>query len=242
MFHTIFYEPIYNLLVFFLNVIPLHDVGASIVLVTCVVKGILFPLNVSAVRGQHALKKVEGEIKKVRELHKNDPQTSGTKMMEIYKREKINPLTSIITMALQIPVFIALYLVFSKGIHVDTNSLYSFISFPENLQTEAFGILDVTKKNILVGILTGISAFILAKRQASNLDIKEDKHKKGEPSFQESFQQSLKIQILYVFPVIILFTASVLPSAIGVYWITSNILGVAQDFYIKKKYINNKAS
>lgn len=236
MFHTIFYEPVYNLLVFFLNITPLHDVGTSIILVTCVVKGILFPLNTSAVRSQHALKKVEKEIKKVRDLHKNDPQTTGTKMMEIYRREKINPLASIFAMIIQIPIFIALYLVFSKGITSDVESLYSFITFPETLHTLAFGILDVTQKSIIVGVITGISAYILAKRQAASMTVEVTKGK--EPSFQESFQQSLKIQIVYVFPVIILATASFLPSAIGVYWITSNILGIAQDYYIKKRYID----
>ena len=240
MFHTIFYEPIYNLLVFFLEIVPLHDIGASIILVTVVVKVILLPLNISAVRSQHALKKVEVEIKKVRELHKGDPQTSGAKMMEIYKREKINPLSSIFTIILQIPVFIALYLVFSKGITLDTNSIYSFVSFPENLHTKAFGILDVTNKNIIVGLLTGITAYLLARRQAADMVTPTEKNKKSEPSFQESFQQSLKVQILYVFPVVILFTASFLPSAIGVYWITSNLLGIAQDYYIKKKYIYKK--
>ncbi len=240
MFHTIFYEPIYNLLVFFLNVLPLHDVGAAIIIVTCIVKGILLPLNISAVRSQHALKKVDAEIKKVREQHKNDPQVSGTKMMEIYKREKINPLASLFTMIVQIPVILALYWVFSKGIHADVASLYSFISFPENLHTHAFGILDVTKKNIIVGILTGISAYLLARRQAGSMGGSENKEKNKEPSFQDSFQESLKVQILYVFPVIILFTASFLPAALGVYWITSNVLGIAQDHYIKNKYLLNK--
>ena len=161
-------------------------------------------------------------------------------MMEIYKREKINPLSSIFTIILQIPVFIALYLVFSKGITLDTNSIYSFVSFPENLHTKAFGILDVTNKNIIVGLLTGITAYLLARRQAADMVTPTEKNKKSEPSFQESFQQSLKVQILYVFPVVILFTASFLPSAIGVYWITSNLLGIAQDYYIKKKYIYKK--
>jgi membrane protein insertase Oxa1/YidC/SpoIIIJ len=63
------------------------------------------------------------------------------------------------------------------------------------------------------------------------------KNKKKEPSFQESFQESLRVQILYVFPVIILFTASFLPAALGLYWTTSNILGIAQDYYIKSKHL-----
>lgn len=237
MFHTLFYEPIYNLLVLFLNLVPLHDIGTAIILVTCVIKGLLLPINISAMRSQHALKKIDKEIKKIREQNKDNAQLAGTKMMELYKKEKINPFSSILAMVLQIPIFIALYLVFSKGIVSDTNSLYSFISFPDKLHTFAFGILDVTHKNILVGIITGISAYFLAKRQAK--DMVTEENKTGEISFQESFQKSLKVQIVYVFPVIILFTASYLPAAIGVYWITSNTLGIAQDYYIRKKHLYN---
>jgi len=187
-------------------------------------------------RSQHALKKVDKEIKKIREAHKKDPQVAGVKMMEIYKREKINPISSIFAILLQIPIFIALYLVFSKGITADADSLYSYVTFPETLHTYAFGILDVTQKSIIVGILTGITAYLLARRQAKDMVIEESK--KGEPTFQESFQKSLKVQIVYVFPVLTLFAAAFLPSAIGVYWITSNVLGIFQDYYIRKKHLN----
>lgn len=235
-FNTFFYEPLYNLLVLFLGVIPLHDVGAAIILVTCVVKGILLPLNISATRSQYALKKVEKEIQDIREKHKNNPQEAGTKMMEIYKREKINPLSSLFAVLLQIPVFIALYLVFSKGIHAQTEMLYSFVTFPETLHTNAFGILDVTQKNFIVALLTGITAYLLARRQTATMTTSTGSKT---PSFQESFQHSLKIQMLYVFPVLILSTAMFFPAAVGVYWITSNILGIFQDIYIKKKYVTN---
>jgi YidC/Oxa1 family membrane protein insertase len=237
MFHTLFYEPIYNLLVFFLNIVPLHDIGTAIILVTFIIKGILLPLNISAMKSQHALRKVEKEIKKIRESNKDNPQLAGVKMMEIYKREKINPFSSIFAMIIQIPIFIALYLVFSKGINSDVESLYSFISFPEKLHTLAFGVLDVTQKSIVVGVLTGVSAYFLAKRQSIDMVVNENP--KGELSFQESFQKSLKFQIVYVFPVIILFTTMFLPSAVGIYWVTSNILGIAQDYYIRKKHLYN---
>lgn len=238
MFHTLFYEPIYNLLVFFLSIVPLHDIGASIILVTLVVKVLLFPLNIKATKSQYALKKIEKEMQQIRETFKEKPQELGTKLLELYRRENINPFAAIVALILQIPIFIALYLVFSKGIHADITSLYSFITFPDALHTHAFGFLDVTKKNIIVGILTGITAYLLSKRQSSAFSAPSGGK---EASFQESFQASLRIQMLYVFPVIILFTASVLPAAIGVYWITSNILGIAQDWYIKKDIMHIKA-
>ncbi len=233
MFHTLFYEPIYNLLVFALTVVPLHDVGAAIILVTCIVKGLLLPLNLSATRSQYALKKVENEIKQIREKHKETPQEMSKKMMEVYKRENINPFASFFTLFIQIPIFIALYFVFSKGLHADVDSLYSFLSFPEKLHTFAFGILDVTAKNIPIAIATGVSAYILARRQTSTMVSKKQPH---EESFQDHFMKSMKIQLLYVLPLVIAFSSAVLPAAIGLYWTTSNILSFFQDVYIKRKY------
>ena len=70
MFHTLFYEPIYNLLVIVLTVTPMHDIGAAIIIVTCLVKLILLPLNLSALRTQYAMKRLEPEMNKIKELQK----------------------------------------------------------------------------------------------------------------------------------------------------------------------------
>lgn len=234
MFHTLFYEPIYNLLVLSLTIIPLHDVGLAIILVTCIVKGILLPLNLSATRSQFALKKVEGEINTLREKEKNNPQEMSKKMIEIYRREKINPLATLFVMIFQFPVLIALYFVFSKGLHPDPNSLYSFLSFPTTLHTHAFGILDVTSKNIFIGVLTGISAYFFAHQQTNITPPK--KKQPHEETFQDHFMKSMRMQMLYVLPIIMAFSASVLPAALGLYWTVSNILNIIQGLYIKKKY------
>ena len=233
MFHTLFYEPIYNLLVFALTITPLHDVGIAIILVTCFVKGILLPLNLSATRSQYALRKVDGEMKAIKEQTKNNPQDASKKMMEIYKREGINPLSSLFVIIIQIPIFLALYFVFSKGLQLDTNSLYSFLSFPEKLHIIAFGFLDVTHKNPFIAITTAGTAYLLARRQTTSMASQKTPK---EESFQDHLMKSMKIQLLYVLPIIIGFSSAVLPSAIGLYWTTSNILGIFQDIYTKKKY------
>jgi YidC/Oxa1 family membrane protein insertase len=233
MFHTLFYEPIYNLLVFVLTIVPLHDVGIAIILVTCIVRGIILPLNLSATKSQYAIKKVEDEINKIREKHKENPQEMSKNMMAIYKREGINPFASFFVILIQLPIIIALYFVFKDGIQIDEESLYSFLSFPQTLHTHAFGILDVTSKSIVIALTTGVSAYVLAKRQTSTMVSKKQPH---EQSFQDHFMKSMKIQLLYVLPVIIGFSAAVLPAAVGLYWTTSNIVSYLQDVYIKRKY------
>lgn len=238
MFHTIFYEPVYNLLVLFLEIVPLHDIGASIILVTLVVKTVLLPINLKATRTQYLMKAIEDELKVIKENHKDNPKELSQKMMEVYKREKINPLSSLVVMIIQIPVFIALYFVFSKGLNLDANSIYSFIHFPEVLHTEAFGILDVTKRSLAIGIITGISAYFLARRQTSTMMANKKEGK--DESFQDHFMKSMKVQLLYVLPIIIGISAYALPAALGLYWTTNNTLSFLQDVYIKRKIRKEK--
>jgi YidC/Oxa1 family membrane protein insertase len=232
MFHTFFYEPVYNLIVLILGLVPLHDIGTTIVLVTLLVKGILLPLNLSALRSQYIMKRLEKEMAGLKEKHKDNPQEAGKHIMELYKREKVNPFASIFTMVIQIPVFFALYFVFSKGLFADPNSLYSFVHFPEVLHTKAFGIFDVTQRNIVIAILAGLSSYVLARRQTSSM---VSSKKPEDETMQDQLMKSMRVQLLYVLPIIIAFSGSVLPAALSLYWLTSNIVSYLQDMYMKAK-------
>ncbi len=233
MFHTLFYEPVYNLLVIVLTYTPMHDIGTAIVIVTLIVKAFLLPLNLSALRTQYAMKRLEPKMNKIKEIQKVNPQEASKMMIDLYKTEKVNPFASLFAVILQIPIFFALYFVFSKGLQADPLSLYSFAHFPETLHTLAFGLFDVTTKgNMVIAILTGLSSYALARRQTVDMTVKKSA---GEESFQDQFMKSMKIQLLYVLPVIIGVSAYMLPSALGLYWFISNVIGFAQDVYMKNK-------
>ncbi|MBP6888194.1 MAG: YidC/Oxa1 family membrane protein insertase [Candidatus Pacebacteria bacterium] len=237
MFNTFFYEPIYNLVAVILSIVPLHDIGTAIVIVTLIVKLLLLPVNISALRTQYLMKKLDKEMKEIKELQKKEPQEAAKKMVEMYKREKINPFSSIFGMIIQIPVFFALYFVFAKGFIEEKDKLYSFVSFPENLHTIAFGIFDVTEKNIMVALLAGVSSYVLAKRQTETMNTTVIK---GEESFQDHLMKSMKIQLLYIIPIVVAFSGAVLPSALALYWLVSNIVSYAQDVYVKNKLAHLK--
>ena len=113
---------------------------------------------------------------------------------------------------------------------MDPNSIYSFVKFPENLHTEALGVLDVTKRSLVIAVLTSLSSYVLARRQTTAMVTNKTS---SEESFQDHFMKSMRVQMLYVLPIIIGFSAYVLPAALGIYWITSNVLSYLQDVYIK---------
>ncbi len=91
MFNTIFVEPLYNALVFLVDVIPGGDVGFAIIILTLVVKFILAPLHAKSIKGQFQLKQLEP---KLREIRKNfpDKKDQAAKTFELYKQYKISPL------------------------------------------------------------------------------------------------------------------------------------------------------
>jgi len=240
MFHTLFYEPVYNLIVVVLNFVPLHDIGAAIVIVTLIVKVFLLPLNLSALRTQYTMKKVEPEMKKIKELQKTDPQKASKQMIELYKKEAINPFSSLFVMILQIPVFFALYFVFSKGLFDDPESIYSFVTFPDTLHNIAFGIFDVTEKNIIIAVLAGLSSYFLAIRQTASMITPSDIGKVKEETFQDQFMKSMRIQLIYVLPIIVTVSSAILPSALALYWFVSNVASYGLDVYMKRKLAHLK--
>lgn len=245
MFHTFFYEPVYNLLVLFLNFIPGHDVGISIILTTIFIKLILLPLNLRSQKSQYVMKELEGELKVLKEKHGGDNKVYTEKMLALYKEKEINPFSSFLLLIIQIPIFFALFFVFRDDIKLDPASIYSFIQFPENLKNLAFGFLDLSKTYVFMGVLAGVSMFIYSKRQVEtskrisdvfkNKRDREGKTQSGVETFAETFAKNMNVQMVYIFPVLSGLAAAYLPAALGLYWTTSNIINIAQDVYIKKK-------
>lgn len=252
MFQTFFYQPVYNLLVFFLNLFPNHDVGLAIILTTLFIKLCLLPLNLKAQKTQYVMKEMEGELKDLKEKYSKDTKTYTEKIMALYKQKEISPLSSVLLLLIQIPIFFALFFVFDSSIILEKNSIYSFIKFPENVNHLAFGFLDLSKAYISIGLITGISMFIYAKKQSETMkrisEVFKKKHQNiknksnidklalgGPESFAETFAKNMHIQMVYVFPVMSGFAAAYFPAALGIYWSTSNILSIFQDIYIKKK-------
>ncbi len=237
MFNTFFLEPIYNTVLFFINIIPNHDIGIAVILTTLLVKIILLPLNLSSQRSVYLMKEAQIEIDEIKAKHKGDNKKLAEETMSLYKKKKIKPFSSIFTLIIQIPVFIALYFVFVDGVVFKENLIYSFIDFPENLKHLAFGFMDLTKHYWFLGVLTGISMYIFSKRQADAFkNIKENKKdKEKESDFKTIFAKNMQMQMLYFLPVISGISAAMFPAVIGLYWTVNNILNIFQDVYIKRK-------
>ncbi|MFA5751325.1 MAG: YidC/Oxa1 family membrane protein insertase [Candidatus Paceibacterota bacterium] len=228
------YKPLLNALAFLVSVIPGGDIGIAIVILTILVKTILFPFSQKTLESQAKIKKIEPELKKIKESGKSKEEQARL-TMELYKEKKVNPFSGCFLTLIQLPIIFALYFVFYKGIDFSQASLYSFIAIPEFINTEFLGLLDVAGKNIILAILAGISQFLQAqfmpKPAVSDSSSSPDK----KPSFQESLTKSMSTQMKYVFPLIVVFIAYRISGAVALYWITSNIFTIGQQIYARRK-------
>lgn len=237
-FYTVFYEPLLNSLIWIIGIIPYHDVGFAIIILTLFVRAIVFPFNHRAIVTQRKIKQLEPKLKEIKEKFKKDNQEQAKKIMELYKGHGINPFSGFLTLLIQLPLIFALYKVFSSGINFDHARLYSFISVPDKININFLGIFDITQKSYIWAFLTAGSQFLqmrLAIPPVKNFQ-------KAVGTFKEDFAKNMSMQMRYVLPFFIFFVALRFSAAISVYWTTMNIFAIVHETIVKnkaEKYLEN---
>lgn len=228
--NTVLYNPLVNLLAFFVSIIPGGDVGLAVIILTILVKTALFPLSQRSIESQAKMRLLEPELKKIKDSGVSKEE-QAKKTMELYKLHKTNPFSGCLLVLIQLPIIFALYYVFFKGVTFDSGTLYSFITVPENINMNFLGLLDIGQKSIILAILAGVSQFF----QAYYMPKPATPTGPSTGSFQESFSKSMHMQMRYVFPFVVAFIAYSVSGAVALYWITSNIFAVGQQIYANKK-------
>lgn len=224
-FKTFVYIPLYNILILILN-IDWIDAGIATIILTVLVKFLLYPISKKATITQIKMSEKEPELNQIKEKYKNN-QEQAIKVMEFYKTNKINPFSGILAMFIQIPIIISLYYIFLKsGLpNVDTNLLYSFIGIPDQISMNFLGFFDISKQSVFLAILAAVSSFVqmhLAPT-SSSLDQKN-----------ESFSKIMAKQMKFTMPFIVFFISWKISGVVALYWFVSNVTGIIQDYYIKK--------
>lgn len=226
LWNMFFYEPLYNALIFLTGIVP--DIGIAVVILTILVKLILYPLQTKSIKSQIALKEIQPELDAIKEkFPKKEDQSRAT--FALYKDKKINPFSGCLLVLVQIPIIIALYQVFLRGLLGHDGFLYSFVSLPENVSTMFLGLIDISKKSILFAVLAGVTQFFQARLSLSRNTVdQKDKSFKGE------FMRSMNMQVKYILPVFVGIIAYQVSGAVALYWTTSNLFGVFHELRIRK--------
>jgi YidC/Oxa1 family membrane protein insertase len=239
-FNAVLYRPLYNVFIGFIGAFPWIDAGVVVILFTIFVKLVLFPLSQKSVRGQIEMKKIQPEIDEIKLKYKDNKQEQALKTMNLYKEKGINPFSGIFLALIQLPILIALYMVFYKGgldvIHAD--ALYSFIKAPTEINKVFLGMFDITQKNTILAIVVALGQFLQIKFTLPAMT--KPSGDKKDSSFQNELAKSMNMQMKYVMPVFMFFVAKSFASLVSLYLLTSSVFAIGQELYMRKKLSKEK--
>lgn len=237
-FHIVFYNPIYNALVAFIALVPGSDVGIAVIFLTIAIRLILLPFSLSAARAQRTMKLLEPKIKELKEKHKGNKEKEALETLALYREAQVNPFASILTVLIQIPVLLALYWVFlnESFVIVDAARLYAFTPTPHSVSLLFLGLVSVTGKSVFLAIGAGITQFFQAHIALSGTA--------SSPSSgaQSDFQKVMNMQLKYVFPFLIALISYTTSGAVALYFITTNLAGVLQEWHVRRTLSLENAS
>ena len=251
--HTFFYDPVYNALIFFIDIIPRGDVGIAIVATVVLVKTVLLPLSIKAAKTQKVMREIEPQLKELKETHKDDREAQARAMMEVYKEAGMNPFASIFVILLQIPLFIALYFsvvslyapidadsgIFSFAgnaavateLSVDESLLYSFVPVPVESSRFMFGQFDITERSLELAIIAALTMFLQMKLTLPPLKPRDPD---AAPDLKDDFARNMQVQMKYIMPVLIGGIAYAFSATIALYFVVSNVTAIVQEYWVRK--------
>lgn len=231
MFQTIIIIPLTNALIFLTSTLW-GNIGLAVIALTIVVKLVLMPFMFATTKSQIAMKKLQPLIDEIKKKYPDDKNEQAKRTMELYKEHKANPLSGCLPIIIQIPIVIGLYQVFMKGTTVDPATLYSFVHSPETISHFFLGI-DLTVKSLILAIIAGITQYIQLKLSPAFRPGAADTTESEDP--QALMMKNMQKMMKYTLPVMITVFAAIVPAAVALYWVVTNLFTIGQEIYIYKK-------
>lgn len=225
-FTIIFYQPLFNGLIFLYNNVY-RDFGISIILLTVLIRLILYPLNQKAIKSQKAINDLQPQIKEIQKKTK-DKVKQSEELMALYKKNNINPASGCLPLLIQLPILFALYRVFWNGLKPESlNAIYSFISRPDHINPIFLGLIDLSAANYIMAIIAGVLTYIQAKMMSAK-----------QTTEGSDFAALLNKQMIYMMPLFTVFVAWKLPAGLTLYWIVITLVGILQQYLVIRKANN----
>jgi len=218
-----FMRPIFDLLMFLFH--ALGNFGAAIICLTLIVRALMFPIAQKQFQSMAAMRKVQPKMKAIQERFKDDKQRQQQEILKLYQAEKINPAAGCLPILLQIPVFYALYKVLLVSVEMRHQPFVLWIKdlsaadplTPVNL----FGLLNFTPPAFLaigvLPILVGATQWMSMKLNPQPMD-------------------PTQAQIFAIMPWFLVFIMAPFAAGLQLYWITNNVLTMAQQWWLYRKY------
>jgi len=231
LYTTFCYQPILNLVIFLYNNIPGHDLGVVIVVLTLIIRIILYPLAQKSIEGQKALNDLQPKVDEIKKKYANNKEEMGKAMMEAYKENKVNPFSSCLPLLVQLPFLIAVFQVFRDNFSAKALGLvYPFIYRPESIHSISLGFVDLSKPVIVLAVLAGLAQFWQAKMMMTKRP-----PIKSEGAKDEDMMAIMNKQMLYFMPALTVFIGITLPGGLTLYWFVTTVFQALQQYYLFHK-------
>ena len=217
------------LLQIFYMVIP--NYGVAIILVTLVVRLLMFPLTKKGSESTLRMQALSPKIKEIQAKYKDNPQKMNAEMAEFYRKEGYNPLSGCLPMIIQIPIFFAMYNLFNN--HFDLRGAMFIPGWiPDLSAPEAiYNFQNGFKLPILGWTAIRLLPFIYVGSQLLYGKVTQTPDQQG--NSQMKF-------MLYIMPIVFFFILYDVPSGLLIYWIMSNVLTLVQQVIINKFILHKK--
>ncbi len=236
LFNILVYQPLYNILIFFYNIIPGKDFGITIIIVTILIKLLLVSLSKKQIESQKKLQELQPKIKQLQEKYKDDKEKQTKELMKFYKENKANPFGGCFPMIIQLIFFIALYRVIinlsNGGLEIDGNNLYHFIHNPEKINHFFLGIIDLTKPSYILAVLAAIGQYWQTKMMMNEKKEEKNKIQNKKEKKEPDFSQLMSQQMTYLGPLLTLFIGIKFAAGLALYWLVSTLFSAFQQKYI----------
>ncbi|MFH1982778.1 MAG: membrane protein insertase YidC [Pseudomonadota bacterium] len=213
-------KPCLALMNFFYGIVP--NYGIAIIVMTILIKIVLWPLGNKSYKSMSQMKKMQPLMAEIREKNKNDKKKQNEELMNLYKVYKINPMGGCLPMILQIPVFFALYRMLYEAIELRHAPFFGWItdlSAPDRLFNFGFSIpfMEPPYGIPVLTLVMGATMFLQQKMSPPP----------GDPT---------QAKMMMFMPIIFTFIFINFSSGLVLYWLVNNVLSIAQQYHVQKKY------
>lgn len=203
-------QPLFMLLQFYHSIVG--NWGVAIILVTVTVKGLFYRLSAAQYRSMAKMRQVQPKLMKIRERYANDRQKLSQEMMNLYKKEKVNPLGGCLPLLIQMPVFIALYWCLMESVELRQAPFALWIQD-----------LSIQDPYYILPVLMGLSMFFMQKLSP------------------QAFTDPMQQRVMQIMPILMTGFFLFFPAGLVLYWVVNNCLSMLQQWYITRT-VENEAS
>lgn len=260
MWHTLFFQPLVNALIWLYLVLG-QNFGLAIIALTTIIRAALAPLTAPSLKSAEKLRSLQPELNELKAKYGDNKQEFAKKQLELYQKYGVNPAAGCLPQIVQIVILIALFQAFNQvlrsngdtilklneilytplklaeGTALNTKFLYLNLTQPDTFAIPAinfFGLFKLDKLPGLFLIASAVTQFLSSKLMMPAGVAAEAKAKKS-PGAGDDMAAAMQTQMLYLMPAMTLFIGFSFPSGLVLYWLTFSLLMLAQQLWLKRK-------